>query len=669
MPWVRWSSPTVAGSHSNFQAVIRTADFPAGSVDGGGNSFANGGGPFRLYTSSDKTTRLPVHVVKFVTGGSAEIEVWTSLPTQETGTEIYAEDDATETIQPAVTHTYGRNAVWVNDVARYHADESSGNLTDSTGNSNTAVAQNSPTYGEAGQIGDGVGVSNTGSNRFDITSTTDFDFSSLSSGYRIGLWIDLDASQPNWAGVVAKGDSANDFAFQRNSSTNDISVRHSSSSVTVTDGFNDFVGVGQVKLDLVWNKTHLNIYKNGALHSSTAFSDAPTYNATYPVKLGSERAGTCVNGTLDEIVFSKDFVPSADWLATEYDNQSASSGWFTVVTWSGDDSPIGLATETDTAHQISSSKAVSIGFASESDSALQATCSKARVADSAVESDSALSFARAKLRSILQSTETDSAFAVTSSGGVLIGQAVETDTAFSAASAKLRSIAQAIESDTGNSFAWVKLRDIGLASETDSAFAMSTIGNVPIGLALEVDTAQIVDILKTLGIGQASEIDSGFTVTSMKSRQIGLSLESEAAFNVSVSKQRTIGQSSEADTAFPFSSDGSVTVLIGLATEVDSAFAAARNKTRAISLGSETDSAFDMAALFSGAIGRASEADSAFSVGRSKSTLIGLATETDTALIFTSDSVITVRAPSGTGYSPGRVISVRPAQKYPIRIH
>ncbi|SEN43404.1 hypothetical protein [Nitrosomonas marina] len=330
---------------------------------------------------------------------------------------------------------------------------------------------------------------------------------------------------------------------------------------------------------------------------------------------------------------------------------------------------IGLATESDSAFAASRLKSRQIAQPSESDTGFAASSLKSSEIGQASESDSAFSIGRAKLRSILQSTEADTAFAVTSSGGVFIGQASETDSAFSAASAKLRSIVQAIESDTGSLFTWVKLRYIGLSNETDSAFAMSTVGNVPIGLALEANTAQIVDILKTLGIGLGSETDSGFTVTSLKSRQIGLSLESDAAFDVSVSKQRTISQSSEADTAFPFSSDGSITVLIGLATEADSALAAARNKTRVISIGNETDAAFDMDALFSGAIGHASETDSAFLIDRSKATSIGLATETDTALIFTSDSVITVRAPSGTGYSPGRVISVRPAQTYPKRIH
>ena len=312
---------------------------------------------------------------------------------------------------------------------------------------------------------------------------------------------------------------------------------------------------------------------------------------------------------------------------------------------------------------------VPIGQASETDSAFALTSSKASSVLQAVEADSAFSFSSVRLREILQAVETDTAFAVTGSGGILIGQAVETDTAFSLTNNKLRSIVKAVETDTVQPVTWLKLRTIGQAIETDESFAMAASGSIPISLALEADTAQVISRLKALGVGQASESGSAFSVTGIKWRQTGQAIETDAAFTLSVNKQRSIGLANETDESFPFSSDGSITVIIGVAVETGSASGVGRIKSRAIAQGIVYDTAFNFNPVVSSGIGQSNETDSASPFSRSKFTGIGQAIETDSALIFTSDSIITVRAPSGSGYSPGRVVSVRPAQRYPTRIH
>ncbi|SFK74535.1 hypothetical protein SAMN05216302_101438 [Nitrosomonas aestuarii] len=360
--------------------------------------------------------------------------------------------------------------------------------------------------------------------------------------------------------------------------------------------------------------------------------------------------------------------PTVDIIGNSRDGSAPSIGAFELL--SGASTVlIGQAIESNSAFSLSRLKTQSIGQAAATDTAFAMTSAVGASIGQAVETDAAFDLSRSKVRSILQAVETDTAFAVTASGGVLVGQAVETDTAFAMASTKLRAITQAIETDLAQPFTWTKLMSAGLASETDSAFTMAVSGSIPIGLALEADTAQVIGRLKSLGIGQSSESDTAFEVTRIKWREVGRAIETATAFTLSINKQQLIGISTETDAAFPLSSDGSITVLIGVATTSDSAFSFGRNKTITASLATETDSAFNVSSVASSAIGQASETDSTFSFGRLKSLAIGRATETDTALIFTSDSVITVRAPSGSGYAPGRVISVRPAQHYPTRMH
>ena len=128
--------PPPIQTHGGFVFHLSTgwftqADGPDGSpIDGGVNSILNGGGNLRAYTDDTLTTRLPVHVVEFVTGLSPSADVKVRLPSYTIGATITIVADDTETTQPPVTNQYGRNAVWQDYIAVYLFD---GNANDSTG--------------------------------------------------------------------------------------------------------------------------------------------------------------------------------------------------------------------------------------------------------------------------------------------------------------------------------------------------------------------------------------------------------------------------------------------------------------------------------------------------------------------------------------------------------
>lgn len=139
----------------------------AGSpIDGGTNSLANGGGDMQIFSDALATTQLPLHVVSFVTGGSPVAQVWVRTSSYTSGDTITIGKDNTQTVQPIVTGTYGRNATWVDFEVNYHFN-SSNDLIDSTGNHD--LTEIGTVNSVVGKIGDAVDCSGSYSNRLEAT--------------------------------------------------------------------------------------------------------------------------------------------------------------------------------------------------------------------------------------------------------------------------------------------------------------------------------------------------------------------------------------------------------------------------------------------------------------------------------------------------------------------
>lgn len=139
----------------------------AGSpIDGGTNSLANGGGDIKIFSDALASTQLPLHVVSFVTGGSPVAQVWVRTSSYTSGDTITIGKDDTQTVQPIVSSTYGRNATWVDFEVNYHFN-SSNDLIDSTGNHD--LTEIGTVTSVTGKVGDAVDCSGSYSNRFEAT--------------------------------------------------------------------------------------------------------------------------------------------------------------------------------------------------------------------------------------------------------------------------------------------------------------------------------------------------------------------------------------------------------------------------------------------------------------------------------------------------------------------
>lgn len=135
----------VSGSATitDMPVLITKDNIPSEAIDAGSNSALNGGGDIRFSSDSAGTTQLPCQVVEYVTDATAAnrvCHVWVKVPSisYTADTTIYMWYSKAGETQPAVTDTYGRNAVWSAFHMVHHLNETAnttaGGYIDSTGN-------------------------------------------------------------------------------------------------------------------------------------------------------------------------------------------------------------------------------------------------------------------------------------------------------------------------------------------------------------------------------------------------------------------------------------------------------------------------------------------------------------------------------------------------------
>ena len=327
--------PTITGSHTDFPIVLKESDFPTAAKDGGTNSLLNGGGDLRAYTSDAKTTQLPLDVVTFVTGGAPDIVVWVKVPTAATGNTVYIEADSVATTQPAVTNTYGRNAVWSDYEAVLHLNESgngtAGEFVDSTGN------------GYDGQLTTGSSLSSVstghpfGSTWADFTKAEAITLASsgglvANTAYTISIWADVDESD-NGDGIFSNRYSSSDRDWTQLSASRRFLARGASVSDSYTWGdrplVNEYVAGTH-------DSTELILYANGVeLGKDTTMSAGETIASHLDFRIGTYYQTVSdfrYNGRAGEARVRQS-VLSASWLLTENDNQGDTAAWTTASSW------------------------------------------------------------------------------------------------------------------------------------------------------------------------------------------------------------------------------------------------------------------------------------------------------------------------------------------------
>jgi Concanavalin A-like lectin/glucanases superfamily len=300
------------------------------------STVTSGGGDIRVTTNSGSPVELAREVVSASTTletGELHFKANSISSTTDTVFRIYYNGVAANY---ANSDTYGAQNVWTNDyVAVYHLGENPGGgtdaLRDSTqfANHGTAVG-NGVVASSSLVMGNAIDLAGT-DDYIEIPSSNSFDFSDKS--YSVSWWGNY-RTLPTSAGLFSKGTTSsviNDFVLQRNGAG--FSVRHNSASAQATfpTAVADYIGVGRVHSAATYSSADVYVlFKNGTTYvSTTSVTTAPSFTANRPVKLGAERAGASLDGTIDEFRFSSS-TRSAAWVSAEYVNQATTTEFYTV---------------------------------------------------------------------------------------------------------------------------------------------------------------------------------------------------------------------------------------------------------------------------------------------------------------------------------------------------
>jgi hypothetical protein len=327
---------------SNFPVLI------SGSFNGAGGTFdartaANGGPvqntvalngqtvPADIIFTSDAgcTTKLNWEIASY-TASTGAIEAWVQVPmvSHSSNTTIYMcyDNASVNTYQGSAASTWDSNfkGVW------HLPNGSSLSASDSTSNAYNLTNTGS-VAAMSGQI-DGA-ASFSGSNYLSTPS-----FASLSgSPYTISFWVyntnNLNSNEYLMLGLGGQNaDYDVRLSYYYGSATIAFNDRHESQNFTSAN-----ISSGWVNIVLTQDSSKLTtIYSNGASIGSITASSAFTGNQYLMLGGGwyDSSPQPAWNGALDEVKISNTN-RSADWIITEYNNQSAPSTFYTVGSQTG----------------------------------------------------------------------------------------------------------------------------------------------------------------------------------------------------------------------------------------------------------------------------------------------------------------------------------------------
>jgi len=315
----------VAGSLANFPVLIQFTD-PDLSVS------AQGDGDDIVFTTSDGQTILPYEIESY-TSGTGALVAWVKVPSLSSSEDTalwmyYGNPGASSQQDPA--------GVWdTNYMAVWHLKP---DLLDSTSNNNDGV--NTGTSDAGGKI-DRARYNDNSNNWVQVGSLAAID-DIFGSGGTFSAWINPLSVGENSEGRI--GDKASAYA-----GTNGWAFStYTGPELSFRKGFGTTAGIWSTPASSItpsaWQYVVVTynqasaandpvIYINGVSQSLTETSPAGAVqsDAAQNMRIGNSAAGNARDffGTIDEVRASKT-IRSAEWIATEYNNQNDPSAFHSL---------------------------------------------------------------------------------------------------------------------------------------------------------------------------------------------------------------------------------------------------------------------------------------------------------------------------------------------------
>jgi len=314
---------------SNFPMLFSVTDTDLKDTTNGGK-MGKSDGTDMLFTSSDGTTKLS-HEIASYNSTTGEVTVWVKIPSlsNSVDTTIYVYyGNASAADQQDITGTWNSNYVGV-----YHMNEdpsgTAPQVLDSTSNNYDLTSAGSMTSGDlvAGKFDSAIDYDGS-DDKLTNGSVTGV------SGYPITVsaWSKAttgdNGTQRSVAGI-GNSIANNDYVAVGWSSTTG-----KARAAVRTGGSYNSIGTGTVIGTDIWthivavfrSATDREYYVDGVSKGSATLSVvAPTFSA---IAVGGAYGGSSVFATIDEARILTTSL-SADWITTEYNNQSATSTFYT----------------------------------------------------------------------------------------------------------------------------------------------------------------------------------------------------------------------------------------------------------------------------------------------------------------------------------------------------
>lgn len=309
----------VAGDLTDFPFLVSL------SSDTGLASNAQDDGDDILFTSEDGATKL-AHEIEYFNGTTGELKAWIKVPdlSSTVNTTIYMYyDNSTSTNQQNATSVWDSNYRLVQ-----HLDETSGtSIGDSTSNSNpgSKLSSGNPAS-TTGQID---GAQDFSSDNITVPDHNSLD---LTSAGTVSYWFNADTLQdtlPIYKNNTGTGEAANYFCINYSDASLACGIGNGSTNNFVSET-SAYSATEFKYVVLTWNGTTMKLYLNGSEVDSQPQTISATAN-TSPLYIGqfSDPGVIFFDGKLDEIRLSGTN-RSAEWVQTEYNNQSSPTTFFTI---------------------------------------------------------------------------------------------------------------------------------------------------------------------------------------------------------------------------------------------------------------------------------------------------------------------------------------------------
>ena len=320
-----------SSSLSNFAVLISTTDADLKTTANGGK-VTNSSGYDIIFSSADGITKLD-HEIDTYTATTGKYNAWVRIPvlsrTVDTSIYIYFGNSSISTSQENATGVWDTNykGVW-------HLKETTGAPSKNSTGGSDATPVNSPVQ-ITGQIDGGLSFNGAANGMEDNISST---FGLGTANVTMETWANLSAASLSGA-FIKIGDTGspapgNGYAIGVG---NGLVFETAGSRITALYEGNRWINAGAFTTG--WH--HFVLVVDGSGHPIVYYDGSSIYTDASPGPLApvnithiggytaSASENRHFNGILDEVRISAT-VRSADWIKTEYNNQSSPSTFFSV---------------------------------------------------------------------------------------------------------------------------------------------------------------------------------------------------------------------------------------------------------------------------------------------------------------------------------------------------